>query len=95
MLFTLCPVLKRRQKGHKGFSLIEMMIGVAMFSLLMVLVFNLFGTFNRCWVVIQSKNESHQKFVKVSYNMDRELTRTDCAKVMVDLTGLQNWVCSL
>jgi prepilin-type N-terminal cleavage/methylation domain-containing protein len=87
--------MKSQDRTHlnNGFTLIEMIVGMALFMIIMVIIFSIFRTFTSCWKVAESKNEVHRQFLKVMYNFDKEISRTSLDTMICGTYGGQNWVC--
>jgi type II secretory pathway pseudopilin PulG len=83
------------KRAHRmgAFTLIEMIVGMALFMIIMVIIFSTFRTFTSCWKVAESKNEVHRQFLKIMYNFDREMSRTSLDSVICGTNNGQNWIC--
>ena len=76
-----------------GFSLLEVIISTVMFLLMTTILFGGYRTFMKCWRTAESKSEIHRKFLRISNNMQVELSRTDIDTVLSGSTSGKSWLC--
>ncbi len=93
------PTMKRygdarpgRASAAGGATLIEILATVAMFMIVMIMVFGIFNTFMRAWKKSEAKNEVQRKLLLVSSSFQREAERSNILSVNCGQESDKSWI---
>lgn len=64
-------------RSHRGFTLLETLISVAIFSILMIVIFKAFDVMQKATVKSEGKNDANSKFVRLYSEVNRNVGNTN------------------